>query len=81
MDNTHTNATPRDRWRRYGAFAVSLAERARYGASYNPLCERTIQDPYPAVHAAAQRKPGTPKRHSGELGDQSVRRCARGRKR
>ena len=48
VDNTHTNATQRDRWRRYGAFAVSLAERARHGASYNPLCERTIQDPYPA---------------------------------
>ena len=34
-----------DRWRLYGARAVSLAERVRYGASYNPLCERTIQDP------------------------------------
>ena len=48
MDNTHPNATQSDRWRRYGAFGVSLAERARLGASYNPLCERTIHDPYPA---------------------------------
>ena len=48
VDNNHTNATQGDRWRRYGAFAVSLAERVRHGASYNPLCERTIQDPYPA---------------------------------
>ena len=55
VDNTHTNATQGDRWRRYGAFAVSLAERVRHGASYNPLCERTIQDPYPAyMRCAAQ---------------------------
>ena len=40
---TDTNTTQRDRWRRYGAFGVSLAERARHGASYNPLSERTIQ--------------------------------------
>ena len=78
MDNTHTNATQRDRWRRYGAFAVSLAERARYGASYNPLCERTIQDPYPAY---TRLRSASPVHRSVILGDQSVRRCARGRKR
>ena len=49
--------TKRDRWRRYGAFAVSLAERARHGASYNPLSERTIQDPYPAYARLRSRSP------------------------
>ena len=46
MSSSHTKATQHDRWRRYGAFAASIAERARHGASYNPLSERTIQDPY-----------------------------------
>ena len=32
--NNLTHATQRDRWRRYGAFAASLAERVRHGASY-----------------------------------------------
>ena len=54
MNASHTHATPRDRWRRYGALAVSLAERARHGASYNPLSESTIQDPYP-VYARLRR--------------------------
>ena len=54
MNSSHTHATHRDRWRRYGAFAASLAERARYGASYNPLSESTIQNPYP-VYARLRR--------------------------
>ena len=48
MDKTRNKGAQRDRWRRYGAFAVSLAEQACHGASYNPLSERTIQNPYPA---------------------------------
>ena len=44
----------RDQWRRYGAFAVSLAERAAHSASYNPLSESTIQDPYPVYRAPSQ---------------------------
>ena len=36
---------------------MSLAERARHGASYNPLCERTIQDPYPAYARLRSRSP------------------------
>ena len=47
----------RDPWRRYGAFALSLAERARQGASYNPLCERTIQNPYPVYARLRERSP------------------------
>ena len=44
----------RDRWRRYGALAVSAAEHVRHRASYNPLSERTIQNPYP-VYARLRR--------------------------
>ena len=54
---TDTNTTQRDRWRRYGAFGVSLAEQARHGATYNPLSERTIQDPYPAYARLRSRSP------------------------
>lgn len=54
MKSRHTPAAQCDRWRRCGAFAVSLAERARHGASYNPLSESTIQDPYP-VYARLRR--------------------------
>ena len=54
---TDTNTTRRDRWRRYGAFGVSLAEQARHGATYNPLSERTIQDPYPAYARLRSRSP------------------------
>ena len=36
---------------------MSLAERARHGASYNPLSERTIQDPYPAYARLRSRSP------------------------
>ena len=43
--------------RRYGALAASLAERARHGASYNPLSERTIQNPYPVYARLRQRSP------------------------
>ena len=54
MNHSHNTAVNRDRWRRYGAFAASIAEGARYGASYNPLSERTIQNPYP-VYAKLRR--------------------------
>ena len=57
MNSSHTNATQRDRWRRYGAFAASLAERTRHGASYNPLSESTIQNPYPAYARLRSRSP------------------------
>ena len=57
MNSSHPHATQRDRWRRYGAFAASLAERARHGASYNPLCESTIQNPYPAYARLRSRSP------------------------
>ena len=57
MKSSHTHAAPRDRWRRYGAFAASLVERARHGASYNPLSERTIQDPYPVYARLRRRSP------------------------
>ena len=57
MSSSHTKATQHDRWRRYGAFAASLAERARHGASYNPLSERTIQDPYTAYARLRRKSP------------------------
>ena len=57
MNSSHPLATQRDRWRRYGAFAVSLAERVRHGASYNPLCESTIQNPYRAYAGLRNRSP------------------------
>ena len=57
MNSSHPHATQRDRWRRYGAFAASLAERARHGASYNPLCESIIQNPYPAYARLRSRSP------------------------
>ena len=57
MNRSHTTAAQRDRWRRYGAFAASVAERARHGASYNPLSERTIQDPYPVYARLRKHSP------------------------
>ena len=57
VNSSHTHATQRDRWRRYGSFAASLAERVRHGASYNPLCESTIQNPYPAYARLRSRSP------------------------
>ena len=54
VNRSHNLAVNRDRWRRYGAFAASIAEHARHGASYNPLSERTIQNPYP-VYARLRR--------------------------
>ena len=54
VNRSHNPAVNRDRWRRYGAFAASIAEHARHGASYNPLSERTIQNPYP-VYARLRR--------------------------
>lgn len=46
-----------ERVRRCGASAVSLAERARHRASYNPLCESTIQDPYPVYSRLRKHSP------------------------
>ena len=57
MNSTHTHPTQRDRWRRYSAYAASLAERARHGASYNPLSERTIQNPYPVYARLRKHSP------------------------
>ena len=54
VNRSHNPAVNRDRWRRDGAFAASIAEHARHGASYNPLSERTIQNPYP-VYARLRR--------------------------
>ena len=54
VNRSHNPAVNRDRWRRYGAFAASIAEHALHGASYNPLSERTIQNPYP-VYARLRR--------------------------
>ena len=49
--------TEHDRWRRYGAAAISAIERVHHGASYNPLSEGTIQDPYPAYAQLRKRSP------------------------
>ena len=57
VNSSHPHATQRDRWRRYGAFAASLAESVRHGASYNPLCESTIQNPYPGYARLRSRSP------------------------
>ena len=65
MKSNHTNAASHDRWRRYGAFVASLVERAQRGASYNPLSERTIQDPY-TVYARLRRR--SPVHRSAILG-------------
>ena len=48
MIRSYITAVNRDRSHRYGAFVASVAERARQRASYNPLSERTIQNPYPS---------------------------------
>ena len=55
--NTSPTAAQRDRWRRYGAFAAGVAERVRHGASYNPLSERTVQDPYPVYARLREHSP------------------------
>ena len=47
VKSIRSRASKHDGLRRYGALAASLAERARHGASYNPLSKRTIQNPYP----------------------------------
>ena len=57
MSRPSSSSAGDDQWRRYGAFAVSLAEWVRHGASYNPLSERTIQDPYPAYARLRRRSP------------------------
>ena len=57
VNRSHNTAVNRDRWRRYGAFVASVAERARHGASYNPLSERTIQNPYPVYARLRQHSP------------------------
>ena len=57
MNRSHNTSVNRDRWRRYGAFVASVAERARHGASYNPLSERTIQNPYPVYVRLRQHSP------------------------
>ena len=57
VNQDHTTAVIRDRWRRYGAFAASVVERTRRGASYNPLSERTIQNPYPVYARLRKHSP------------------------
>ena len=57
MNTNPTTATQRDRWLRYGAFAAGVAERVRHGASYNPLSERTVQDPYPVYARLREHSP------------------------
>ena len=57
MKSSRTHASRHDRWRRGGALAASLAERALRGASYNPLSERTIQNPYPVYARLRRRSP------------------------
>ena len=52
-----TRLARHDRWRRYGASVLSLAERARHGASYNPLSESTIQNPYPVYSRLRKHDP------------------------
>ena len=54
MKRSSDTAVNHDRWRRYGAFVASVAERARHGATCNPLSERTIQNPSP-VYARLRR--------------------------
>ena len=34
-----------------------IAEHVRHGASYNPLSERTIQDPYPVYARLRRHRP------------------------
>ena len=57
MNSSHTHPTKCDRWRRLGALAASLAERARHGASYNPLSAHTIQNPYPVYARLREHSP------------------------
>ena len=57
MNASPTTAAQRDRWRRYGAFAAGVAERVRHGASYNPLSERTVQNPYPVYARLREHSP------------------------
>ena len=57
VNRSHNTAVNCDRWRRYGAFVASVAERAHHGASYNPLSERTIQNPYPVYARLRQHSP------------------------
>ena len=57
MNTSSTTAAQHDRWRRYGAFVAGVAERVRHGASYNPLSERTVQDPYPVYARLREHSP------------------------
>ena len=57
MNTSPTTAAQHDRWRRYGAFVAGVAERVRHGASYNPLSERTVQDPYPVYARLREHSP------------------------
>ena len=57
MNTSPTTAAQRDRWLRYGAFAAGVAERVRHGASYNPLSERTVQNPYPVYARLREHSP------------------------
>lgn len=47
----------RQRFRRLGAGAVSIGERARSGATYNPLSRSVIQNPYDAYSRLRRRSP------------------------
>lgn len=45
------------RWRSLGARAVSIGERARSGATYNPLSRSVIQNPYETYSRLRRRSP------------------------
>ena len=47
----------RQRWRSLGARAVSIGERARSGATYNPLSRSVIQNPYKTYSRLRERSP------------------------
>ena len=47
----------RPRWRSLGANAVGIAERARSGATYNPLSRTVIQSPYETYARLRRRSP------------------------
>ena len=79
LNRSHNTAVNRDRWRRYGAFVASVAERAHHGASYNPLSERTIQNPYPVYARLRRHSPVHRSVILGELDPEPVRRRTGGR--
>ena len=47
----------RQRWRSLGARAVAIAERARSGATYNPLSRSVIQNPYETYARLREQSP------------------------